>query len=139
MQREIWITEAGFSTWQQDQVKQYKELKNALDTKAARLYWYSLKDLDPSKPTVGGFHLDEREYHFGLRRADGSKKLLFKLLEREGIEGIFNHSFIQKHYTIEPEMRYSLITGGAGFIGTNLAKRLLEEGKTVMIYDSLIR
>ena len=139
MQREVWITEAGFSTWQNDQVKQYQELKNALDTKATRLYWYSLKDLDPSKPTVGGFHLDEREYHFGLRRADGSKKLLFKLLEREGIEGIFNHSFIQKHYTIEPEMRYSLITGGAGFIGTNLAKRLLEEGKTVMIYDSLIR
>lgn len=139
MKREIWITEAGFSTWQNDQVKQYQELKNALDTKAARLYWYSLKDLDPSKPTVGGFHLDEREYHFGLRHANGSKKLLFKLLERKGIEGIFNHSYIQKRYTIEPELRYSLITGGAGFIGTNLAKKLLQEGKSVMIYDNLIR
>lgn len=139
MQREIWITEAGFSTWQQDQVKQYEELKNALDTKAARLYWYSLKDLDPSKPTVGGFHLDEREYHFGLRKADGTKKLLFKLLERKGLEGLFEHHYIQKHYTLQPDLRYSLITGGAGFIGTNLAKRLLQEGKTVMIYDNLIR
>ena len=36
-------------------------------------------------------------------------------------------------------MKTILITGGAGFIGTNLAKRLLQEGKTVMIYDNLIR
>ena len=28
-----------------------------------------------------------------------------------------------------------VITGGAGFIGTNLAKRLLEEGHKVMVLD----
>ena len=32
-----------------------------------------------------------------------------------------------------------LITGGAGFIGTNLAKRLLEQGNFVRILDSLVR
>lgn len=32
-----------------------------------------------------------------------------------------------------------LITGGAGFIGTNLAHRLLSEGRRVRIYDSLAR
>ncbi|MEN6544894.1 MAG: NAD-dependent epimerase/dehydratase family protein [Armatimonadia bacterium] len=32
-----------------------------------------------------------------------------------------------------------LITGGAGFIGTNLAHRLLREGREVAIYDSLAR
>jgi CDP-paratose 2-epimerase len=34
---------------------------------------------------------------------------------------------------------WSLITGGAGFIGTNLAKRLLASGKRVMIVDNLSR
>ncbi len=32
-----------------------------------------------------------------------------------------------------------LITGGAGFIGTNLADRLLSSGKEVIIYDNLTR
>ncbi|HXT13592.1 MAG TPA: NAD-dependent epimerase/dehydratase family protein [Candidatus Angelobacter sp.] len=32
-----------------------------------------------------------------------------------------------------------LITGGAGFIGTNLAHRLLSEGRSVLIYDNLSR
>ena len=30
-----------------------------------------------------------------------------------------------------------LITGGAGFIGTRLAERLLEQGETVKIFDDL--
>lgn len=32
-----------------------------------------------------------------------------------------------------------LITGGAGFIGTNLAARLLADGRRVLLYDSLAR
>jgi CDP-paratose 2-epimerase len=35
--------------------------------------------------------------------------------------------------------RPALITGGAGFIGTNLAHRLLSEGRPVVIYDNLSR
>jgi len=34
---------------------------------------------------------------------------------------------------------YALITGGCGFIGTNLAQRLLASGTPVMIYDNLSR
>jgi CDP-paratose 2-epimerase len=36
-------------------------------------------------------------------------------------------------------MRPVLITGGAGFIGTNLAHRLLSEGRPVLLLDSLAR
>jgi CDP-paratose 2-epimerase len=34
---------------------------------------------------------------------------------------------------------YILITGGAGFIGTNLAERLLSQGQRVLIFDNLSR
>ena len=88
---------------------------------------------------MGGFHLDEREYSFGIKKINGSKKLLYRLLERDGLKNIFNHPYISKKYKIDSDEKYSLITGGAGFIGTNLAARLLSEGKKVMIYDSLFR
>ena len=32
-----------------------------------------------------------------------------------------------------------LITGGSGFIGTNLAHRLLSDGHPVLLFDSLAR
>ena len=34
---------------------------------------------------------------------------------------------------------YVLITGGAGFVGTNLAARLVEDGRRVVVFDSLAR
>jgi CDP-paratose 2-epimerase len=37
------------------------------------------------------------------------------------------------------DARYTLITGGAGFVGVNLADRLLDEGKKVMVFDNLAR
>jgi CDP-paratose 2-epimerase len=35
--------------------------------------------------------------------------------------------------------RYTLITGGAGFIGTNVASRILSRGEQVVIFDNLSR
>src|SRR3954453_2301308 len=34
---------------------------------------------------------------------------------------------------------YTLITGGAGFIGSNLAHRIMEQEQPVLIFDSLAR
>jgi CDP-paratose 2-epimerase len=136
---EIWITEAGFSTWQGDEYRQWQEFLKANNSAAARVYWYGLKDLDAKYPTVSGFHLDEREYHFGMKKSDGTPKLLYKLLTLNGMENIGKHEYINKQYALDPNEKYTLITGGAGFIGTNLASRLLSQGKKVMIYDNLSR
>ncbi|RDV13723.1 NAD-dependent epimerase/dehydratase family protein [Pontibacter diazotrophicus] len=135
---ELWITEAGFSTWQHDELKQVQEFNEVLKADATRVYWYGAYDLHAKHPTVGGFHLDDREYHFGLKRSDGSSKLLFRLWAKHGLEQLGNLSHITRtlHEDTAP---YTLITGGAGFVGTNLAKRLLSEGKRVMVFDSLSR
>lgn len=138
LEKEIWISEAGFSTWNFDEVKQFQEFQNAITANVNRVYWYSLNDLNPKLSTTGGFHLDERDYHFGLKTSMGRKKLLYKLLQKEGLEKIHAHSYIQKDYELSKET-YVFITGGAGFVGTNLAARLLEEGNKVMIYDNLLR
>lgn len=136
---EIWISEAGFSTWQHDEMKQYEEMRKILKAKVSRIYWYSLYDLDPIHATVGGYHLDEREYNFGLKRCDGTEKLLFKLWSQGALVNpqLFTH--IQKQYQVSPHSKYILITGGAGFIGTNLAKHFLGQGYYVMVYDNLFR
>ena len=139
LEKEIWISEAGFSTWQNDEVKQWQMFKDVLNSNADRIYWYGLKDLDPEYATVGGFHLDDREYHFGMKKADGTEKLLYKLLAANGVDNAQQHQYITKQYKVTTNEKYVLITGGAGFIGTNLAARLLTEGKKVMIYDNLSR
>tara|TARA_R110002020_G_scaffold154714_2_gene334923 strand:- start:73230 stop:75263 length:2034 start_codon:yes stop_codon:yes gene_type:complete len=139
LKKELWISEVGFSTWQCDEYKQFEEFKNVIQTSADRIYWYSLKDLAPKNATVGGFHLDEREYHFGLKKIDDSPKLLYKLLAKKGVKAIFDHDYLHKEYLLNTDENYILITGGAGFVGTNLASRLLQEGKRVMIYDNLCR
>ncbi len=44
-----------------------------------------------------------------------------------------------KHQACNKAGRPTLITGGAGFIGTNLADRLLTAGQSVILYDNLAR
>jgi CDP-paratose 2-epimerase len=141
---EIWITEVGYSTWQYDEKQQLLEYIKALKSKASRVYWYSLYDLDPDLSTVDGFHLDEREYFFGLKTAKGKPKLLFRMLEMKDHHTLSELGWWENY---EPESKnkgqaepdYVMITGGAGFIGVNLANRLLEQGHKVLIYDNLSR
>ena len=153
---EVWITEAGYSTWRHDEWEQLATFADAVNAPAARLYWYALYDLHPALPTVDGFHSDEREYSFGLLRTDGGEKLLARVWRDRGIEGVMQFARLT-----EPDVRrrggiYSgvgvpparqkekiekpvLITGGAGFVGTNLADRLARDGRRVHLFDNLSR
>ena len=135
---EVWITATGFSTWRGDERAQARAFLDAVDAPVERAYWKETQDLASS--SSDSFHSDEREYHYGLKRADGSPKLLYSAWSKGGIEEV--------RRAVEPprqsigarsEPRHVLITGGAGFIGTNLAHRVLSSGTPVLIYDDLSR
>ncbi|RJP14337.1 MAG: NAD-dependent epimerase/dehydratase family protein [Candidatus Abyssobacteria bacterium SURF_5] len=154
---EIWITEAGYSTWRHDGFRQLKEFVKFLDAPVPRAYWYAGYDLHPECAHQEGFHQDERHYHFGLKQCQGTEKLLYRIWSAEGIEGVraFDRMYSsngegRKADLVLPRMRLPrdggnnsksdvLITGGAGFIGTNLAHRLLSQGRTVLLLDNLSR
>ncbi len=78
--RPIWITETGLATWDLDAHVparfdlQCRRLCEVARAPAERVYWYSLVDLDPTRPAIEGFHVDENEYHLGLVTYDGEKK-----------------------------------------------------------------
>ncbi|MGK7391617.1 MAG: NAD-dependent epimerase/dehydratase family protein [Candidatus Cyclobacteriaceae bacterium M2_1C_046] len=134
----IWITEVGFSTWQHDEYKQVEEFRSVLKAPVERVYWYSMYDLHPSKETVDGFHLDEREYHFGLKTIHSRKKLLYRLLEENNLKNFDSLDWL-KNISKKEKNKSVMITGGAGFVGTNLAKYFLDKGESVLIYDNLSR
>ncbi len=137
---EVWITETGFSTWSHDDRSHLQAFMDALEAPADRVYWYGAHDLDPDHPTKDGLHSDERRYHMGLRKADGTPKLLHRLLGQGGLAAVAD---MLKSLERRPVRRkgapVTLITGGAGFIGTNLADRLLCEGEPVLVLDNLSR
>ncbi|MGV3585690.1 MAG: GDP-mannose 4,6-dehydratase [Adhaeribacter sp.] len=136
---EIWITAAGFSTWQHDEYKQVEEFRQVLKADATKVFWRNVLDANPDYSSENSLYADEREYFFGLKRADNSPKLLYRLWAEHGLAGVYKFSCIKRKTAFNSSEKYSLITGGAGFVGTNLAKRLLEEGKRVLILDNLSR
>jgi CDP-paratose 2-epimerase len=136
---ELWITQAGFSTWQKNEKKQLLEFINASEAGAPRMYWSSLKDITANAETTNRFHLDEREHFFGMKHVDGSPKLLFTMLQSKGLEGLKKFAWMAEPVIGAGSEPYTLITGGAGFVGTNLADRLLSEGKPVLVFDNLSR
>lgn len=134
---QLWLT-AGFSTWQHDEFRQWQEFEKVLQTNAERVYWHNVQDRAAALPPLGDARVDERTNCFGLKRADGTAKLLYRLWATYGLDGLADLSFIRRD--LDPAAgHYTLITGGAGFVGTNLAKRLLSEGKRVLVFDNLSR
>jgi CDP-paratose 2-epimerase len=114
---EVWITETGFSTWRGDEHSQVVAFADAASAPVERMYWRELFD----KPAAGSDsgHFDERDYHYGILRADGSSKLLHSRWFEDGLESVLKPARI----LAKPCARRALITGGAGFIGTNLAEQ----------------
>ncbi|HLS67916.1 MAG TPA: SDR family NAD(P)-dependent oxidoreductase [Kiloniellales bacterium] len=140
---EVWITEAGYSTWRHDEVEQVRRFLEAFDTSADRLYWYSLSDLPPDAEIQEGRQFDIRHYHVGLLDSRGRDKMLARVLRRGGIPAARRKlqlasaglSAVRQPGAERP----ILITGGSGFIGSNLADSFLADGREVIIYDNLSR
>ncbi|WP_115375562.1 SDR family NAD(P)-dependent oxidoreductase [Adhaeribacter pallidiroseus] len=136
---QIWITAAGFSTWQHDEYQQLQEFRNVLQADVSRVYWNSLLDQNPDAEQNNTYLVDERQLNYGLIRPDNSPKLLYRLLAENGLDGLQKLTCIKREINFNSTDKYAVITGGAGFVGTNLAKRLLQEGKHVLILDNLSR
>jgi CDP-paratose 2-epimerase len=135
----LWITEVGYATWRHDEVRQVGYLKEALQSEAERVYWYSLRDLDDARESQEGFHFDDRHYHTGIQRADGTPKLLYRLLAKGGLPEVHALDGRIRAPHVKTAGARTLVTGGLGFVGSNLTARLVERGRNVLVYDSLAR
>jgi len=134
---EIWLTEAGYSTWRQDEAAQVDCFRDALAAPAERVFWYGWQDIAHDVPTPEGLRFDPRHYHLGVTDSAGRPKLLRRLLERGCVETTDD---VPAAPVIVGERREPvLILGGAGFIGSNLAQSFLREGRHVVLFDSLER
>ncbi|MDQ3626447.1 MAG: NAD-dependent epimerase/dehydratase family protein [Verrucomicrobiota bacterium] len=109
---------------------------------AERVYWYAAHDIEPAQ-AMDAVCADEREFHFGLRRADGSEKLLMRLLRQGGVEAVNHPPWLGDKAKSNPASTIKkppvMITGGSGFLGCNLAHRLCSEGQPVLLFDNLSR
>ncbi|WP_221174339.1 NAD-dependent epimerase/dehydratase family protein [Luteibacter sp. 9135] len=134
---EVWLTETGYSTWRHDEFAQVRVMTEASRLPVSRVYLLSLRDLSASRPSQAGFHNDERDYHFGIKFADGRPKLLYRLWATHGLEGA--RAAASWPSPLKRDMPVSVVTGGAGFIGSNIADRLAAAGRRVRVIDSLAR
>ncbi|RHZ93915.1 NAD-dependent epimerase/dehydratase family protein [Cereibacter sphaeroides] len=135
---EIWITETGYSTWRNDELEQTRRFAGALKAPADRMYWYGWRDLPRDVPVQEGLWFDPRHYHMGAVDEAGKPKLLARLLSAEGVEGVRSMAGLCAP-SLSRAGRPAVITGGAGFIGSNLADALLSDGEEVILLDNLGR
>jgi len=136
----IWITEVGYPTWRNDDFEQLQVFEDLLDLPVERAYWLCLLDLPRERPSTAGFHKDPRDYHFGLKTETGELKLLYRIWQSGGLDGIRQvSSWAHPVAAVSRAEDIVLVTGGAGFVGANLVDRLIEAGRPVRIVDNLSR
>ena len=135
---EIWITEAGYSTWRHDEAVQVERFRQALSAPAARLYWYGWQDIPRSVPVQEGVYFDPRHYSLGVTDVAGRPKLLRRQLESGGVEALRRPVALMAPRIVQ-DTAPGVIFGGAGFIGANLADALLRDGDDVIVFDNLSR
>ncbi|WP_336056412.1 NAD-dependent epimerase/dehydratase family protein [Nitratireductor sp. CH_MIT9313-5] len=135
---EIWITETGYSTWRNDEVEQARRFIEALDVPAERMYWYSWRDVPHDVAVQEGHWFDARHYHLGAVDNMGNAKLLARLLQDGGVGRVREVTNIPAPARIGRAAPI-LITGGSGFIGSNLADSYLADGHDVIILDNISR
>lgn len=85
--RPVWVTETGLATCDVHSGERCRDdlqsqmLLQAADASCERVYWYCLRDLDPAREAIEGFHVDENEYHLGLVTFDGQKKPVWNVMK----------------------------------------------------------
>ncbi len=135
---EIWITEAGYSTWRNDEAVQVEHFRQALAAPADRLYWYGWQDIPRSVPVQEGLYFDPRHYHLGITDSHGRPKLLHRQLVSGGVAALRRPAPLAAPRIVR-DVSPIAIFGGAGFIGANLADALMQDGDDVIIFDNLSR
>ncbi|MFD1745560.1 NAD-dependent epimerase/dehydratase family protein [Rhizobium helianthi] len=135
---EIWITETGYSTWRSDEMEQARRFMKALKVPADRMFWYSWADVPPDVAVQEGYWFDPRHYHLGAVTHDNQPKLLARLLLEGGIQRLADVTRLAAPH-VATGAAPIVITGGSGFIGSNLAESYLADGEDVVILDNLSR
>lgn len=135
---EIWITETGYSTWRKDEIEQARRFMVALNVDADRMYWYAWQDVPPDVAVQEGLWFDPRHYHLGAVSHDNQPKLLARLLTEGGIDRLADVTRLATP-RLATHAAPIVITGGSGFIGSNLADSFLRDGEDVVILDNLQR
>ncbi|AXV15253.1 NAD-dependent dehydratase [Neorhizobium sp. SOG26] len=135
---EVWITETGYSTWRSDEMEQARRFVKALNVPADRMYWYAWSDVAPDVPVQEGLWFDPRHYHLGAVTYDNQPKLLARLLTEGGVSRLEEVTRLATP-NVASGAAPIVITGGSGFIGSNLAESFLKDGEDVVILDNLGR